>query len=108
MRREGRSLRPPIFQKHFLSGVDNGRDGLIRRQFWFSWHQKVDDNPERISGELKETRWNREQAENRRFSNPRLFPQPLLCRETRSLRPPLLREQPAVCRDYGRVWPIED
>ena len=24
------SLRPPIFQEHFLSGIDNGRDGRIK------------------------------------------------------------------------------
>ena len=32
MRREGRSLRPPIFLEHFLSGDDNGRDRLIKAQ----------------------------------------------------------------------------
>jgi len=52
MRRKAHSLRPPLFsEKHFLSGVDNGRDNLIKAQFWFSWPQKDDDNPERISGE---------------------------------------------------------
>src|SRR5712691_1102178 len=34
--------------------MDNGRDSLIRAQFWFSWSQKVDDNLERISGESGE------------------------------------------------------
>jgi len=32
IRREGRSLRPPIFLERFPSGVDNGRDRLIKAQ----------------------------------------------------------------------------
>ncbi len=32
IRREGRSLRPPIFLERFPSGVDNGRGRLIKAQ----------------------------------------------------------------------------
>src|SRR2546425_11722260 len=37
MRRETRSLRPPIFLESSLSGGDNGRDRLFQAQSRLSW-----------------------------------------------------------------------
>jgi len=56
MRREGRSLRPPIFLKPFPVWVDNGRDRLIRAQSRLGWLGGDSDISERISGELKGAR----------------------------------------------------
>ncbi len=53
MRHEGQSLRPLFFLEHFLSGMDNGRDRLIRVQSRLGLPGEDTDNSERISGESK-------------------------------------------------------
>ena len=62
MRREGESLRPPIFPEHFLSGNENGRDRLIRAQSQLRRLCKEGDNSERISGESREVSQIRDQG----------------------------------------------
>ena len=52
---ESRGLvaKTPLFSRiHFLSGIDSGRVLVIRAQPRLRWHWKVDDIPERISGEF--------------------------------------------------------
>jgi hypothetical protein len=55
MRRETRSLRPPIFQNRFLSGGDNGRDRLFQAQSGLSWPDEKRDQPNESSGDLEVT-----------------------------------------------------
>ena len=47
LRREVWSLRPHIFQKQFLSGIDSRRVQVIRAQPRLRWHWEVDDISER-------------------------------------------------------------
>ena len=55
MRRETRSLRPPIFQDHPLSGPDNGRDRLFKAQSGLGWLGEKRDQPNESSGDLAAT-----------------------------------------------------
>src|SRR5712691_11530970 len=55
MRRETRSLRPPIFQDHPLSGPDNGRDRLFKAQSGLGWLGEKRDQPNESSGDLAVT-----------------------------------------------------